>query len=115
MKLDITRKTTKEVVEKMKGEIEELVTDIYNEMDNEIEYIIKTSEVLGIKYLAEKTFLYKASIALQKNIDLKNIIILESSGLYNRINYVMYEDANGNQFQVYNNNGKFEISQWTRL
>lgn len=113
MKLGITRKTTKEVVEKMKEEILDLITDTYNEMDDEIAYFIKTSEVLGIKYLTEKTFLYKASIALQKEIDLKNIIILESSGYGYIMDYVMYQDMDGIEWQVYNNNGQYSINNYT--
>ena len=57
--------------------------------------------------MKEREFVKRACENLKEEIMISKIVLLESSKINGEIDYVMYEDRFGRQWQIYLRNGKY--------
>lgn len=65
-----------------------------------------------MKYLKERKFVKFVNDYLKEEVNTSKIIILESSSINKEINYVMYEDRFGRQYQVDTFNGRINKKEY---
>lgn len=65
-----------------------------------------------MKYEKERKFVKEVNEALKEEVIVSRIILLESGSSKNELNYVMYEDRFGRQFQVYKKNGVYSKNEY---
>ena len=65
-----------------------------------------------MKNIKERQFVKKVNENLKEEVNTSKIIILETSKVDNQIDYVMYEDRFGRQYQVYYRNGQYKKEEY---
>ena len=64
-----------------------------------------------MKYMKERSFVKTINEILKEEVNVNKIIVLESSSRNNEINYVLYEDRFGRQWNVNTYNGYAEKTE----